>query len=182
MCVMSYLVVLQFLVAEGTHGCWTKVLLDLRCALQWYLIEEIPFHTLLCNCTRYSMKGRRSSSLSCGAWKTRSWLSMAGIRDTARQDNMIGLCLFLSSMADSKLAYTTTGAGISNRWLVNRRWVYCDFNLIMPRSSIGPPCTYISLFIDIRSITISLLMRLLLVNSCSYVRTMLNTRFIYLSQ
>ena len=43
---------------------------------------------------------------------------MAGMRDTARQDNMIGLCLFSSSMADSKSAYTTTGAGISNRWLV----------------------------------------------------------------
>ena len=65
------------------------------------------------------MKGRRSSSLSCGAWKTLSWLSMAGMRDTARQDNMIGLCLFLSSMADSKSAYTTTGAGISYRWLVH---------------------------------------------------------------
>ena len=37
-------------------------------------------------------------------------------------------------------------------------------------------------FIDIRSITMSLLMRLLLVNSCSYVRAMLNTRFIYLGE
>ena len=36
--------------------------------------------------------------------------------------------------------------------------------------------------IDIRSITMSLLMRLLLVNSCSYVRAMLNTRFIYLGE
>ena len=43
---------------------------------------------------------------------------MAGMRDTARQDNMIDLCLFLSSIADSKSAYTTTGADISNRWLV----------------------------------------------------------------
>ena len=117
-CVMSHLVVLQFLVAKGTHGCWTKVLLDLWCALQWQFIEEIRFHTLLCNCTRYSMKGRRSSSLSCGAWNIFNWVSMAGMRDTARQDNMIGLCLFSSSIADSKSAYTTTGAGISYRWLV----------------------------------------------------------------
>ena len=48
---------------------------------------------------------------------------MAGMRDTARQDNMIGLCLFLSSMADSKSAYTTTGAGISYHWFVNRNRV-----------------------------------------------------------
>ena len=47
MCVMSNLVVLQFLVVEGTHGCCTKVLLDLRCALQWQFIEEIFFHTPL---------------------------------------------------------------------------------------------------------------------------------------
>ena len=44
-----------------------------------------------------------------------------GIRDTAKQDNMMDLCLFISSMADSKSVYTTTGAGISNRWYVNRR-------------------------------------------------------------
>ena len=43
---------------------------------------------------------------------------MAGMRDTAKQNNMMGLCLFLSSMADSKSAYTTIGGGISNRWLV----------------------------------------------------------------
>ena len=48
---------------------------------------------------------------------------MAGMYDRAKEDNMIGLCLFLSSMADSKSAYTTTGAGISNRWFVNRRCV-----------------------------------------------------------
>ena len=34
MCMMSYLVVLEFLVAEWTHGCCTKVPLDLRCDLQ----------------------------------------------------------------------------------------------------------------------------------------------------
>ena len=75
------------------------------------------------------MKGRRSSSLSCGTWKTRSWLSMGGMRDTARQDNIMGLCLFLSSMADSKSAYTMIGAGISNRWLVNRNRVSSFDNL-----------------------------------------------------
>ena len=48
---------------------------------------------------------------------------MTGMRDTAKQDNMIGLCLFLSSMADSKSAYTMTGAGISHRWLVNLYFV-----------------------------------------------------------
>ena len=63
MCVMSYfgasdarpggsfasslLVVLQFLVAEGTHGCCTKVPLDARRVLQWQFIEEICFHTPL---------------------------------------------------------------------------------------------------------------------------------------
>ena len=80
---------------------------------------------LLCNCvSQVQWKGGKDSSLfSCGAWKTQSWVSMAGTRDTARQDNMIGLCLFLSSMADSKSAYTTTGAGISYRWLVNRNRV-----------------------------------------------------------
>ena len=46
---------------------------------------------------------------------------MSGVRDTVRQDNIIGLSLFFSSMADSKSAYTTTGIGISNRWCVNRR-------------------------------------------------------------
>ena len=47
MCVMSNLVVLQFLATEGTHGCCTKVLLDLLCLLQWQFIEEICFHTPL---------------------------------------------------------------------------------------------------------------------------------------
>ena len=47
MCVMSYLVVLQFLVAEGTHGCCTKVPLDARRVLEGYFIEEILFHSLL---------------------------------------------------------------------------------------------------------------------------------------
>ena len=50
MCVMSHLVVLQFLATEWTHGCCTKVLLDLRCALQWHLIEEIRFQTPLQLC------------------------------------------------------------------------------------------------------------------------------------
>ena len=49
---------------------------------------------------------------------------MAGMCDMAKQDNIIGLCLFLSSLADSKSAYTTTGAGISNRWFVNSRCVF----------------------------------------------------------
>ena len=34
MCVMTYLVVLKFLVAEGTHGCCTKVPLDTRRVLE----------------------------------------------------------------------------------------------------------------------------------------------------
>ena len=136
--------------------------------------------TLSYNCTRYSMKGRRSSSLSCGAWKTRSWFSMAGMRDTARHDSMIGLCLFLSSMADSKSAYTTTGAGISNCWLVNRIWVYCYSNSNNSRSFIWSNLNESaspSPFIHIRSINKSLLMRLLLVHSCSNDLSMLDTRF-----
>ena len=47
MCMMTYLVVLQFHMAEGSHGCCTKVLLDLRYTLQWQFIKEILFHTLL---------------------------------------------------------------------------------------------------------------------------------------
>ena len=50
MCVMSHLVVLQFLATEGTHGCCTKVPLDARRVLQWQFIEEIPFHTLVQLC------------------------------------------------------------------------------------------------------------------------------------
>ena len=97
--------------------------------------------TLSCNYVRYPMKGRRSSSLSCGAWNIFNWLSMAGIRDTARQDNMIGLCLFLSSMADSKSAYTTTGAGISNRWSVNRNRVSSFDKSYWSLSSTSSRCT-----------------------------------------
>ena len=47
MCVMSNLVVLQFLVTEGTHGCCTKVPLDARRVLEGYFIEEILFHSLM---------------------------------------------------------------------------------------------------------------------------------------
>ena len=92
------------------------------------------------------MKGRRSLSSSCDVWNTCSWVWIVSIRDTAKHDNMMGLCLFFSLMADSKLAYTTTGAGISNRWLVNRRWVCCDSNSYWSRSSIWFRCTWTSWF------------------------------------
>ena len=97
--------------------------------------------TLSYNCTRYSMKGRRSSSFSCGAWNTLSWVSMTGMRDTARHDSMIGLCLFFSSMADSKSAYTTTGAGISYRWLVNSNRVSSFNKSYWSLSSTSSWCT-----------------------------------------
>ena len=82
------------------------------------------------------MKRWRSLSSSCGVWNTCSWVWIVGIWNTAKQDNMKGLCLFFSSMADSKSAYTTTGADISNRWFVNRRWVCCDSNSYWSHSSI----------------------------------------------
>ena len=66
---------------------------------------------------------------------------MVGIRNTARQDNMIGLCLFLSSMADSKSAYTTTGAGISYRWLVNSNRVSSFDKSYWSLSSTSSWCT-----------------------------------------
>ena len=50
MCVMPYLVVLQFLVTEGTHGCCTKVPLDTRRVLERQFIEEVLFHSLLQLC------------------------------------------------------------------------------------------------------------------------------------
>ena len=70
------------------------------------------------------MKGRNSLSFLCSTWKNRSCVWMAGMRDTAKQDNMMGLYLLLSSIADSKSAYKTTGAAISNRWLANRRCIF----------------------------------------------------------
>ena len=92
------------------------------------------------------MKRRRSLSSSCGACNTCSWVWTVGIRDTAKQDNMIGLCLFFSVMANSKSAYTTTGAGISNCWFVNRRWICCDSNSYWSRSSTWSRCICASWF------------------------------------
>ena len=62
------------------------------------------------------------------------------MRDMTRQDNMMGLYLFLSSMADSKSAYTTIGAGISYRWLVNRNRISSFDNSYRSRSSIWLQC------------------------------------------
>ena len=63
------------------------------------------------------------------------------MRNTARQDNMIGLWLFLSSMADSKSAYTMTGAGISYRWLVNSNRVSSFNKSYWSLSSTSSWCT-----------------------------------------
>ena len=50
------------------------------------------------------MKRRRLFSSSCGEWNTHSWVGLFRIRYTARHVSMMGLCLFFSSMADSKSA------------------------------------------------------------------------------
>ena len=92
------------------------------------------------------MKGRKLLSSSCGVWNTWNWVWIVGIRNTVKQDNMMGLCLFFSSMVDSKSAYITTGAGISNRWFVNRRWVCCDSNSYWSHPSIWSRCTCTSWF------------------------------------
>ena len=39
MCMMSHLVILQFLVIEETHRCKPIIFLDLLCHFQWYLSE-----------------------------------------------------------------------------------------------------------------------------------------------
>ena len=88
------------------------------------------------------MKGRKSLSFSCGAWKNRSCVWIAGMCDTAKQDNMMGLCLLLSSIADSKSAYKTTGAAISNRWLANRRCIFTRQLVLITSIHLFAMCLY----------------------------------------
>ena len=47
MYMMSYLVILQFLVKEWTHRDKPIIFIDLLCHFQWHLIEQISLHTLL---------------------------------------------------------------------------------------------------------------------------------------
>ena len=144
----------SFLWQKGTHKRRQIIFLDLRWTLQWQLMNRYLF-TFSCNWIRLSMKGWKSLSASCGAWNAHSCVGMDGIHDTTKKDNMIGLCLSFSLMADSGSAFTMIGASISNRWFVNRRWLYCYANSNNTRSftwsnlnvSASP-----SPFIDIRSI------------------------------
>ena len=94
---MSYLVVFQFLVTEKGHTVVAR-----KCPSRYSESSRVgnsskrySFTLALQLCEIVHKRAKILFALICGAWKTRSWLSMAGIRDTARQDNMIGLCLVL---------------------------------------------------------------------------------------
>ena len=80
-------------------------------------MEEVLLHTLLQ--LNQILHERKKIALFLVWCMKYSKLSLDGWDvGTAKQNNMIGLCLFFSSMAESKSVYTTTGTGISNRWLV----------------------------------------------------------------
>ena len=95
MCMMSHLLIFHFLWQNGhTDTDWYS--LSISGVFSRGNSSKRYLFALSCNWIRYSMRERRSLSSSCGAWNTRRWVSIAGMRDTAKQDNMIGLCLFFS--------------------------------------------------------------------------------------
>ena len=133
--------IVQFPVAEWTHDCGVIISIDFKSVLDEYIMEEVLLHTLLRmnqivherkKVALFLMWCRKYSQLSLDVWN-------AG---TAKQNNKIGLCLFLSSMADSKLAYTTIGAGISYRRFVNRRRVSSLDNSYWSWPTINAMCLY----------------------------------------